>query len=96
MVRLRVTLLAHSVIVCILAEVPPGVPDLQRLKSTVTDAFGETPNGGIVRIATMNADAIDAIHQFLRYRLTSSDAFLTLTWMAPPSAANRKWCATSS
>ena len=52
------------------AEVPPGVPDLQRLKSAVTYTFSETADGGIVRMASMNADAIDAIHQFLRYQIT--------------------------
>jgi len=52
------------------AQEPPGVPALQRLKSTVTYTFGETPDGGLVRIVSMNADAIEAIHEFLRFQIT--------------------------
>jgi len=52
------------------AEMPPGASDLQRLKSTVTYAFGETKGGGMVRISTTNTDALDAIHRFLRYQIT--------------------------
>jgi hypothetical protein len=50
-------------------QMPPGVTELQRLKSTVTYTFSETPNGGLVRIATTNMDAADAIHAFLRYQI---------------------------
>jgi len=51
-------------------EVPPGVPALQRLKSSVTYAYEETPNGGRVRIATRDAEALAAVHEFLRYQIT--------------------------
>jgi hypothetical protein len=51
-------------------EVPPGVADLKRLKASITCSYGDTPNGGIVRIATTNVEAADAIHEFLRYQIT--------------------------
>ena len=50
-------------------EMPPGVPDLQRLKSTITYTFTETPGGGIVRVATTSVEAIRAVHEFLRYQI---------------------------
>ena len=51
------------------AEIPPGVPTLQRLKSAVTYTFEETLKGGRVRIATNNADALASIHEFLVYQI---------------------------
>jgi hypothetical protein len=39
-------------------QVPPGVPTLQRLKAEVSYRFEEIPNGGRVRIATKNEEAL--------------------------------------
>jgi len=50
-------------------EPPDGVPELQRLASAVTYTFETTPEGGRVRIRTANADAVAAIHAFLRYQI---------------------------
>jgi hypothetical protein len=50
-------------------EVPSGVATLQRLKNTLTYTFNETPNGGLIRIATTNAESVSAIHEFLRYQI---------------------------
>ena len=50
-------------------EVPPGVPATRQLKSAIKYRFEETANGGRVRIATTNADAVAAIHAFLRYQI---------------------------
>jgi hypothetical protein len=50
-------------------EMPPGVATMQRLKATITYTFEATERGGVVRIATSNADARDAIHDFLRYQI---------------------------
>ena len=50
-------------------EVPPGVAGMQRHKSEITYTFERSERGGIVRIATQNADALDAIHDFLRYQI---------------------------
>lgn len=49
---------------------PPGVPALQRLKSEVAYRFEKTERGGTVRIATKNAEARAAVHEFLRFQIT--------------------------
>jgi hypothetical protein len=51
------------------AEVPPGVPALQRLKSTITCSYGQTASGARVEIVTENSDALAAVHEFLRYQI---------------------------
>jgi hypothetical protein len=50
-------------------EMPPGVSAMQRHKSEITYTFERSERGGIVRIATPNADALSAIHDFLRYQI---------------------------
>ena len=50
------------------AEVPPGVPEMQRLKETIRYEFVETPRGGAVRITTTDAEALGAVHAFLAYQ----------------------------
>ena len=50
------------------AEVPPGVPAMQRLKSAIRYKYEETPRGGMVRISTADADALAAVHEFLSYQ----------------------------
>jgi hypothetical protein len=47
--------------------VPPGVPEMKRLKASIHCSFEETASGGRVRIVTTNTSAIDAIHKFLRF-----------------------------
>jgi len=51
------------------AEVPPGVPAMQRLKSTITYSYGQTASGARVDIATQNPEALAAVHEFLRYQI---------------------------
>jgi len=50
--------------------VPPGVPELKRLKSKVRYSFEQSPNGGRVLILTSDSDALAAIHKFLRFQIT--------------------------
>jgi len=49
--------------------VPPGVPDLQRLRSSLTFAYVETDHGAKVLISTTNAEALKAVHDFLRFQI---------------------------
>jgi hypothetical protein len=49
--------------------VPPGVPDLKRLKEKITYSFQETPAGGRVVIATSDPESLAAIHKFLRFQI---------------------------
>ena len=51
------------------SEMPPGVTTMQRLKAAITYRFEATEDGGVVRITTSNADAREAIHDFLRYQI---------------------------
>jgi len=50
-------------------EVPPGVPVMKRLTADITYEFESIEGGGRVRITTANAEALDAIRQFLRYQI---------------------------
>jgi hypothetical protein len=50
-------------------EVPPGVSDMQRLKSTLSYKYVETDRGGKIVIRTGNAEAVQAVHKFLRFQI---------------------------
>ena len=50
-------------------KVPPGVPVMARLKSEITYKYESTDRGGRVRITTENAEALSAIHDFLRFQI---------------------------
>ena len=50
-------------------QTPPGVPVLQRLKTEITYKFENTDQGGRVRIMSKNAEALNAIHDFLRFQI---------------------------
>src|SRR6516162_740033 len=51
------------------ATVPPGVEDMKRLKSKITYEAENTENGAQLRITTHNAEALTAIHDFLRFQI---------------------------
>ena len=50
-------------------EAPAGVPVMKRLKADISYTFEAMEHGGRVRITTANAEAVDAIHGFLRYQI---------------------------
>jgi hypothetical protein len=50
-------------------EVPPGVSAMQSHKDEITYTYEPLERGGLVRIATSNAYALDAIHDFLAYQI---------------------------
>ena len=50
-------------------EVPPGVPVMKSLKEKIAYTFENIDLGGRVRIATTDAEAIQAIHEFMRYQI---------------------------
>jgi hypothetical protein len=50
-------------------RVPPGVPALRRLKSEIKYDYEETERGARVRIMTANAEALAAVHEFLRFQI---------------------------
>lgn len=51
------------------AEVPPGVSELRRLRNAIAYTFEPTDRGGRVRMVSAHADAIRALHAFLRYQI---------------------------
>jgi hypothetical protein len=51
------------------ARVPPGVETMKRLKSKITYAAENTPHGAQLRITTHDAQALVAIHSFLRFQI---------------------------
>ncbi len=50
-------------------RVPPGVPTMKRKKASIEWKFEETEAGGRVRIASKDAEARAAIHDFLRFQI---------------------------
>jgi hypothetical protein len=51
------------------ARTPPGAPAMSRLKAEIVYAFEETERGGRVRISTKSAEALAAVHEFLRFQI---------------------------
>jgi hypothetical protein len=49
--------------------VPPGVPEMKRLREKIRYSFDETPTGGRVAITTADKEALTAIHKFLRFQI---------------------------
>lgn len=49
--------------------VPPGVPDMKRLRDKIRYSFEQTANGGRLIIHTSDAEALTAIHNFLRFQI---------------------------
>jgi len=49
--------------------VPPGAPEMKRLKDKISYTFEPSPNGGRVRITTADPAALGAIHDFLRFQI---------------------------
>jgi hypothetical protein len=51
------------------ATVPPGAETMKRLKSEIAYSFEKTEQGGRVKIETANAEALTAVHEFLRFQI---------------------------
>jgi hypothetical protein len=50
-------------------QVPPGVPVMKRKRDRIGWKFEETENGARVRIETKDAEALAAVHEFLRFQI---------------------------
>jgi len=50
-------------------KTPTGVPDLQRLKGSLTYSYVETERGANVFIKTADPEALKAVHEFLRFQI---------------------------
>src|SRR3984893_18462099 len=51
------------------ATLPPGVETMKRLKSKITYEAENTERGAQLRITTHDAEALTAIHSFLRFQI---------------------------
>jgi len=51
------------------AKNPPGADVMKQLKDEIKYEFGETERGAQIQISTDNADALKAIHEFLRFQI---------------------------
>jgi mono/diheme cytochrome c family protein len=49
---------------------PPGIAVMKRQKAEINYNFEESERGGRIQITTGNAEAVTAIHQFLRFQIT--------------------------
>ena len=50
--------------------VPPGVTTMKLMKGAIRYGYGDTSTGGKVRLQSMDAVAVAAIHDFLRFQIT--------------------------
>lgn len=50
-------------------QVPPGVERMKELGAAIRYDYSPTPKGGVVRIETHDAAALDAVHEFLRFQI---------------------------
>ena len=50
-------------------QVPPGVPVMKKKHDEISYTFEELPAGGRVRIKTRDPEAVQAIHDFLRFQI---------------------------
>ena len=49
--------------------VPPGVPEMKRLREKIRYSFEDMPNGGRVVLSTNDKEALAAIHKFLSFQI---------------------------
>lgn len=50
-------------------KMPPGVAVMQRHAKEINYRYEETGNGALVRLSTENAEALAAIHEFMRFQI---------------------------
>ena len=53
--------------------VPPGISTMKRRGNAIEYRYEEIPGGARVRISTSDADALDAIHDFLRFQIADHE-----------------------
>jgi len=51
-------------------QTPPGVPTMTKLKNQIHYKYEAAENGGRVVISSANAEAVNAIHEFLKFQIT--------------------------
>jgi hypothetical protein len=51
------------------SQVPPGITEMKEKRAEISYSVTELPNGAAIRIKTDNHDALNAIHDFLRFQI---------------------------
>ena len=51
------------------SQKPPGSETMKRLRETIQYKLENTEHGARIRITTKNADAVAAVHEFLRFQI---------------------------
>ena len=51
-------------------QTPPGAPEMKKLKDRISYTYEALANGGQVAISSSDAEAINAIHAFLKFQIT--------------------------
>jgi len=51
------------------AQTPPGIATLERLRGAVDYLYSDLAHGGRVEIKTADPEALEAVHQFLRFQI---------------------------
>jgi hypothetical protein len=51
-------------------QTPPGVPTMTKLKGQIKYSYEAMENGGQVVISSANAEAVKAVHEFLKFQIT--------------------------
>jgi hypothetical protein len=75
-IRLHLTHIAHAfengdfdIPMFVHDTVPPGVPEMKKLRQQIRYAFEDTPNGGRVVISSTDKETVTAIHSFLQFQI---------------------------
>jgi hypothetical protein len=50
-------------------QVPPGVEVMKERKAAIQYEYSPSDKGGVVRISTRDAAALEAVHEFLRFQI---------------------------
>jgi len=61
-------------------QTPPGVPVMTRLKGQIKYSYEPAENGGQVVISSANAEAVKAVHEFLKFQITEHKTGDALTF----------------
>ena len=60
-------------------SIPPGVSTMKRRRAAISFRYEELDNGARVRLSTNDSDALDAIHDFLRFQIAEHETGDSLT-----------------
>jgi len=55
------------------SQIPPGSTEMREKRNEISYLFEELPDGGRVRITTKDHDALNALHDFLRFQIEDHD-----------------------